>query len=102
MPGGENDFESHATPVRRHEYNPESSTRHRSINGIRRLIFFNLASIWGFIVGVAGLLAGMSASGQPAQPGARIIVGLVVSFVLAAAGGFVMSAAYRESKRRSR
>ena len=100
MPSGENDFESHASPVRRREYNSGSRARHRSVNGTRRLIFFSLASIWGFIVGVAGLLAAMSAAGQPVQPRSGVIVGLIPAFVLAAAGGFVMAAAYRESKRR--
>jgi hypothetical protein len=84
---------------RRPEYTVASESRHRNARGIRRLVFFGLASVWGFIVGVCGLLAAMSASGQPAHPGAGAISGLIPGLVVAAAGGFVIAAAYRESKR---
>jgi len=102
MSGGENGYKSQVTPVRESEYTAGSSARHRSVGGARRLFFFSLASIWGFIVGVAGLLAAMSAAGQPVQPGGAAMPGLILALVLAAAGGFVIAAAYKESKRRGR
>jgi len=102
MSGGENDFKPHVSPVRGREYTAESGGRHRSVNGSRRFLFFGLASIWGFSVGVAGLLAAMSAAGQPLQPRSGAILGLIPAFVLAAAGGAVMAAAYKDSKRRAR
>lgn len=102
MPIGENDSQSHVTSVPGSEYIAGSSARHRSIGGTRRVLFFSLASIWGFIVGVVGLLAAMSAAGQPVQPSGAAMPGLMFAFVLAAAGGVVVAAAYRESKRRAR
>jgi len=102
MPDAEDNSESHATPIRGREYTSGSRARHRSDHGIQRLFFFSLASIWGFIVGVAGLLAAMSAAGQPVQLHSGAILGLIPALVLAAAGAVVMAGAYKESKRRSR
>jgi hypothetical protein len=102
MPSAEDDSGSRATPVRRRDYTARSGVRHRSANGTRRLMFFTLASVWGFIAGVAGLLAAMSAAGQPVQPSAAAVMGLTPAFVLAAGGGLVIAAAYKESKRRAR
>jgi hypothetical protein len=65
----------------------------------RRLIFFGMASMWGFVVGVGGLMAAMSVSGQPIQPRAGTLTGLIPALALAILGGFLMAAAYKESKR---
>ena len=89
-------MESRRTP----EYTVASKPRHRNARGIRRLLFFGLSSVWGFIVGVCGLLVAMSAVGQPVHPGLGVIPGLIPGLLVAAAGGFVVAAAYRESKRR--
>jgi hypothetical protein len=89
-------MDSHRTP----EYTVASKPRHRSARRIRRLLFFGLASAWGFIVGVCGFLAAMSAVGQPVHPGLGVIPGLIPGLLVAAAGGFVIAAAYRESKHR--
>jgi hypothetical protein len=83
------------------EYTVGSRPRHRSARGIRRLVFFALASSWGFIVGVCGFVAAMSAMGQPVHPGPGAITGLIPALIIAVAGGFVIAAAYRESKQRS-
>ena len=69
---------------------------------MRRLIFFSFASFWGFAVGVAGLLAALSAAGQSVQPHPGVIPALIPSLIVAVVGGLVMNAAYKESKRRSR
>jgi putative flippase GtrA len=84
---------------RAREYTVAANSRHRSARGVRRLVFFALASVWGFIVGVGGFLAAMSAAGQPVHPSPWAIGGLIPGFVIAAAGGFIIAAAYRESKR---
>jgi hypothetical protein len=102
MPDGESDSELHRTPIAAREYTARPSARHRSARSSRRLVFFGLASIWGFIVGAAGLLAAMSVAGQPVQPGFEAIPGLIPALALAVTGGVVIAAAYRESKSRSR
>jgi putative flippase GtrA len=89
-------MDSRRTP----EYTVASKSRHRSARKIRRLAFFGLASVWGFIVGVGGFLAAMSAAGNPVHPGLGASPGLIPGLLIAAAGGFVIAAAYRESKRR--
>ena len=84
------------------DYTARPAVRHRSARSGRRLIFFSLASIWGFIAGVGGLLAAMSIAGQPVQPGFEAIPGLIPALALAVTGSVVIAAAYRESKSRSR
>ena len=84
------------------EYTAAPVSRHRSASSVRRLVYFMLASAWGFAVGVGGLLAALGATGQSVQPGAGAIVGPIPVLILAVAGGLVMAAAYKESKRRSR
>ena len=101
MRSGERESESRMNPVGAHEYTAGPASRHRS-GATRRLLFFALASVWGFIVGVGGLLAAMSAAGQAAHPNPGTIAGLIPVLLIAAAGGLVISAAYKESKRRAR
>jgi hypothetical protein len=101
MPSGEDDSDPMMVPARRGEYTARSASRHRSSGATRRLLFFGAASIWGFVAGAAGLLAAMSAAGQTVQPRPGVIAGLFPALAVAIAGGFVMNAAYKESKRRS-
>jgi len=82
------------------EYTAESHDRHRSKTGARRLLLFTLASVWGFTVGVAGLLAALNAAGQPVQPEPGAIARLIPAFFISVAGGLVMAAAYKEIRRR--
>jgi hypothetical protein len=63
-------------------------------------LLFTLASVWGFAVGVAGLLAALDAAGQPVQPQGVAIAGLIPALIISMAGGLVMAAAYKESRRR--
>jgi hypothetical protein len=98
----ERDAESHVMPDGTPEYTVGSRPRHRSAGAIRRLLFFSLASIWGFIAGVGGFLAAMSAAGEPVHPTSGAIPGLLPALIVAVAGGFVIAAAYRESKRRGK
>jgi hypothetical protein len=102
MDGSEHQAERDVTPRPAPEYTVGPSSRPWSARGIRRLVFFSLASIWGFIVGVGGFLAAMSVSGQPVHPSGGALSGLIPGLIVAAAGGLVIAAAYRESKHRSR
>ena len=84
------------------EYIAQSEPRHRSTGAMRRLLFFGGSSVWGFMAGVGGFLAAMNAAGQPVQPRPGVISGLLPALAVALVGAFVMNAAYKESKRRSR
>jgi hypothetical protein len=102
MSDGEHESESHLNPPIGRQYTAGSAARHRSTGSTRRLLFFGLASIWGFIVGIVGLLAAMSAAGQTLESDARVVPSLIPALLLAIGGGLVVAAAYKESKRRSR
>jgi hypothetical protein len=82
------------------EYTAATHARHRSKSGTRRLALFALASVWGFTVGVTGLLAGLKSTGQDVQPELRAILALIPAFLISVAGGLVMAAAYKEVRRR--
>ncbi len=102
MYDGENRGDSHPASASTRQYTARSSTRHRSGSGMRRIVFFTLASAWGFIAGVTGVLASMSAAGQIMQARSAVVLGLIPALILTLAGGFVVAAAYRESKLRAR
>lgn len=86
----------------RREYTVESGSRNRGAARTRRFVFFGLASVWGFVVGVAGFLASMGLAGQPIQPPAAAIAGLLPALAVALTGGAVIAGAYQEAKRNSR
>jgi hypothetical protein len=92
----------HTAPMTARQYSARSATKHRSAGGTRRLFFFALASIWGFIAGVGGTLAAASATGQHIEGDATVLSRLIPALVFAAVGGLVTAAAYRESKRHAR
>jgi uncharacterized membrane-anchored protein len=102
MYDGENRGDSLPTSAGTKQYTARSATRRRSGSGVRRIVFFTLASVWGFIAGVTGVLASLSAVGQNLQARPAIIWGLIPAIILTLAGGFVAAAAYRESKLRAR
>jgi len=102
MPEGVDVSDSQTGQVTGSEYTAAANARHRSATTARRLVFFTLASVWGFAAGVTGLLAAMNATGQRVQPSPMAIVGLIPAFIVAVAGAFVMVAAYKESRRHSR
>ena len=101
MQSDERESTSRITPVGGSQYTAVPATRHRG-RKIRRILFFGLASAWGFMAGVCGLLVAMSAAGQVVQPSPGTIAGLIPALIVAAAGAFVVAAAYKESKRRAR
>ena len=102
MYDAESDAKPQLTQLSGTEYSAEATTRHRTGSALRRRFFFGLASIWGFIVGIAGLLAVMGASGQHLEDGLGVLPGLIPALVVAAAGSLVIAAACSESKRRAR
>ena len=102
MPEGVDVSDSQSRRIAGSEYTAAQTTRHRSATTARRLVFFTLASVWGFAAGVTGLLAALSAAGQPVHPSLGAIAGLIPAFIVAVAGAFVMTAAYKESRRHSR
>ncbi|MCH7780292.1 MAG: hypothetical protein IH848_05540 [Acidobacteria bacterium] len=90
---------------------PEPSVRPRrgssrpaaaSSNQRRRLVYFSLASLWGFLIGTATLLYGFSLAGHRLELSPVAIVAMSAAIVLAVAGGVVASRAYREASRRGR
>jgi len=102
MSDGEHESQSHVVQPTARQYTAGSAAHHRSTSSTKRLLFFGLASIWGFIVGIVGLLAAMNAAGQHLEPDARVVPSLIPALLLAVGGGLVVAAAYKESKRRSR
>jgi len=102
MPEGVDVSGSRTASVTETEYTAAHSSRHRGATTARRLVFFSFAAIWGFAAGVTGLLAALSAAGQPVHPGRGAVARLIPAFVVAVAGAFVMAAAYKESRRHSR
>ncbi len=99
MPGGDDHIDADVSTVPLSEYSAGVHARHRRASGRRRLLFFSLSAVWGFIAGAAGVLAGMSATGNTVLREGTI-VGLVPALIIAVLGGLVVERAYRESRQR--
>ena len=66
-----------------------------------RLLYFGLASLWGYVIGAAVLVAALSFSGHSVTLN-PVIVGLIVpGAVVAFIGGVLSAAAYRQATRRT-
>jgi type III secretory pathway component EscS len=66
-----------------------------------RATYFSVASFWGFIVGVLGVLTALQVeAGESFKPDAGIFIYLVPAVVIAIVGGLVISRAYRDAKRK--
>jgi hypothetical protein len=81
---------------RRHAAEPSTGISHRTL----RLIFFALAGLWGFIAGVAGLLAALGFAGTSVHPSAEAVAALIPGAVVAVIGGAILAGAYQEARRR--
>lgn len=68
----------------------------------RRLVYFSLASLWGFLIGTATLLYGFSLAGHRLELSPVAIVVMSAAVVLAVVGGVITARAYREASRRGR
>ena len=67
-----------------------------------QLVYFSLASLWGFLVGTVTLLFGFSLAGRQLELSPVAVVAMSAAIVLAVGGGLVSSRAYREASRRDR
>ena len=82
---------------------PRKRVRHRSSRRAAarrrrrlRIIYFTLASVWGFMTGTAAILGSLAAAGRPLFLGPRVGAVLAASVLVALFGGFVAARAYRE------
>jgi len=66
-----------------------------------RMVYFGMASFWGFLVGTAALLVGLSIHDSPVRFSAGIGLFLSVAAIVAVIGGAVASKAYRQAASRS-
>jgi hypothetical protein len=64
------------------------------------IIYFGLAAGWGFSVGSAAIVAGLTFVGQPPRFGPGVALLVVVAAVLAIAGGLVAALAFRDASSR--
>ena len=96
----ESDLRSRGLPRSGYASRPKAATR----SGYRtlRALFFMLASVWGFMVGVGGLLFALRSTGQSAQPSLGVLLSLIPVLGFAMCGGLAIAWAYRESRSRSR
>ncbi len=88
--------------VRRRRRNSRQATASSNQRHRLRLVYFSLASLWGFLIGTATLLFGFSLGGRRLELSPVAIVAMSAAVVLAVVGGVVASRAYREASRRGR
>ena len=67
-----------------------------------RLMYFGAASVWGFAVGVGGLLVGMGVEGHKLTHSVTSLLALAPAAGIAIAGAGIIAGAYQEAKRRRR
>ena len=61
------------------------------------MIYFTIASLWGFLVGTAALLGGLVVAGRPLSLSLPVALALALAAAVALVGGFVASSAYRQA-----
>lgn len=76
----------------RHDRRQSSGSRREKL----RLLFFSLASVWGFVTGAVATLASVSAEPRPTV-GPSLALVLVGAIVVAVLGGVVAARAYRNA-----
>jgi hypothetical protein len=64
------------------------------------LIYFGLASLWGFSIGTASILIGLNLMETPLRPNPMLTTAIAAAAVLALVGGIIAAIAYREAARR--
>ena len=86
---------------RRPEGNARSHRRGaKTRHGRLRIVYFTVASVWGFAAGSVAVLAGFNAVGQSIHFDSGVGVTLGVAAAIAIVGGVIISLAYREAIRR--
>ena len=78
---------------RRSERGMGTSIRRRRL----RLVYFALASIWGFLAGTAAIVVGLAVTDQPVRFAPWLVLALGVAALAAVVGGAVAAAAYRDA-----
>lgn len=87
------------------EYSRDRSPRQNGGETPRRRLrslYFTLASLWGFVVGVAALGAGSHLAGRGVVLEPWVIGATIPGAAFAGLGGIVAAGAYREAKERRR
>jgi len=106
MPYAERRSELHRATADHAEYSRDLSPLHRSraghVSGRRvRLAYFIVASLWGFVIGAAVVLAASQSEGQYRIPaGVSLLAYIAIGAIVTVGGGGVIAGAYQESKRR--
>ena len=72
----------------------------RSASSRRRYLYFGLASLWGYGMGILMLVAALSRGSAPVALDADLAVWLAFGSLLGLAGAGIVAGAYRESQRR--
>jgi hypothetical protein len=85
------------TPRRRRRAAGGASRRRSRI----RLLYFGLASLWGFLTGAGALAIAIKATGQDVGLDRTLVLALALAAPLALLGAGVVAAAYREVARRT-
>ena len=60
-----------------------------------RLVYFMLASVWGFMTGTAAILGGLAAVGRPLTFEPQVAAVFTLATAIAILGGVVAARAYR-------
>ena len=75
------------------------SRRGRASHSGLRLVYFSLASLWGFVSGTVAVLAGLTLADQPLRAEPTIVGLILVAAALAVAGGMLAAMAYKDAAR---
>lgn len=86
---------------RRHTVGARSQRPQRSSSWLRSL-YFSLAALWGYAIGVGVLLIALRAAGSELQLGPSGLAMIFPGALVALIGAWVSAAAYRQSRRRLR
>ena len=93
---GEDTAASPRTGRRARSHRRAANSRHRRL----RMMYFALASVWGFAAGSVAVLAGLNALGNPIHFDSGLGFTIGAAGVIAIVGGVIVSLAYREAVRR--
>jgi len=64
------------------------------------MVYFGLASLWGFCIGTAAILIGLNLMETPLRPDPTLMAAIAAAAVLALVGGIIAAIAYRDAARR--
>jgi hypothetical protein len=68
----------------------------------RRLVYFCLAALWGYLLGIGVLAAAMSRIDVRVPLEGGVLAWLLTGALLGLAGGLIVAGAYKEARRRHR